>query len=311
MISRSRCRAPPGMPATRSWPPTRCSRSARPLSPCSRSSAGAPTPRTAPWSQIGDHGAGRRRACRLPAAGRRPGARALPGRCHPAADRQQAHRPHARRRGLRSEITVQGAAGHAGYPQLAADPVLALCQAVVTLQQIVSRRTDPTHGAVVSVGALEAGQAPNVIPAAAVARGTLRALDQADRAAMRTMLREIVQHVCLAHGCQGTVTIDEGEPALVNDESLAAASWPWLRQAGFTVDTSFRSCGSDDFAFYGATAPSLMMFIGAGSPVTLHHPRFLPDDDLVGQVASAMLAGYLGARGLLGGDRGQDELSPA
>src|SRR6266496_4067499 len=193
----------------------------------------------------------------------------------------------------------------------AADPVLALCQAVVTLQQIVSRRTDPTHGAVVSVGALEAGQAPNVIPAAAVARGTLRALDQADRAAMRTMLREIVQHVCLAHGCQGTVTIDEGEPALVNDESLAAASWPWLRQAGFTVDTSFRSCGSDDFAFYGATAPSLMMFIGAGSPVTLHHPRFLPDDDLVGQVASAMLAGYLGARGLLGGDRGQDELSPA
>jgi amidohydrolase len=209
------------------------------------------------------------------------------------------------------EITVQGAAGHAGYPQLAADPVLALCQAVVALQQIVSRRTDPTHGAVVSVGALEAGQAPNVIPAAAVARGTLRALDQADRAAMRTMLREIVQHVCLAHGCQGTVTIDEGEPALVNDESLAAASWPWLRQAGFTVDTSFRSCGSDDFAFYGATAPSLMMFIGAGSPVTLHHPRFLPDDDLVGQVASAMLAGYLGARGLLGGDRGQDQLSPA
>jgi amidohydrolase len=209
------------------------------------------------------------------------------------------------------EITVQGAAGHAGYPQLAADPVLALCQAVVALQQIVCRRTDPTHGAVVSVGALEAGQAPNVIPAAAVARGTLRALDQADRAAMRTMLREIVQHVCLAHGCQGTVTIDEGEPALVNDESLAAASWPWLRQAGFTVDTSFRSCGSDDFAFYGATAPSLMMFIGAGSPVTLHHPRFLPDDDLVGQVASAMLAGYLGARGLLGWDRGQDQLSPA
>jgi amidohydrolase len=197
------------------------------------------------------------------------------------------------------EIRVQGAAGHAGYPHLAADPVLALCQAIVALQQIVSRRTDPTHGAAVSVGALQAGQAPNVIPPAATARGTLRALDQSDRAAMRKALCEIVEHTCLAHGCEGSVTIDEGEPALVNDAALATASWPWLSEAGFAVDTSFRSCGSDDFAFYGGSAPSLMMFLGTGGPVSLHHPRFLPDDDMVGQVASAMLAGYLAGQSLV------------
>ena len=46
------------------------------------------------------------------------------------------------------------------------------------------------------------------------------------------------------------MTIVEGEPALVNDEALAAASWPWLREAGFTVDRSFRSCGAHDFAYY-------------------------------------------------------------
>jgi amidohydrolase len=196
------------------------------------------------------------------------------------------------------EIRVEGTGGHAGYPQLAADPVLALCQTVVALQQIVSRRTDPTHAAVVSVGALEAGQAPNVIPPAAVARGTLRALDQSDRAGLHKALHEIVEHTCLAHGCRGTVTIDEGEPALVNDERLATASWPWLREAGFAVDTSFRSCGADDFSFYARCAPTLMIFLGTGGPVTLHHPRFLPDDAMVGQVASAMLAGYLGAQGL-------------
>ena len=193
------------------------------------------------------------------------------------------------------EIRVDGAGGHAGYPHLAADPVLALCQAVVALQQIVSRRTDPTHGAVVSVGALEAGQAPNVIPPAAVARGTLRALDQADRPAMRAALREIVQHTCRAHGCRGTVTIDEGEPALVNDEALAIASRPWLRAVGFAVDESFRSCGTDDFSRYAGVAPTLMLFLGTGGPLPLHHPEFLPSDDAVGQVAAAMLAGYLGA----------------
>src|ERR1700729_585054 len=196
------------------------------------------------------------------------------------------------------EIRVEGTGGHAGYPQLAADPVLALCQTVVALQQIVSRRTDPTHAAVVSVGALEAGQAANVIPPAAVARGTLRALDQSDRAGLHKALHEIVEHTCLAHGCRGTVTIDEGEPALVNDERLATASWPWLREAGFAVDTSFRSCGADDFSYYARCAPTLMIFLGTGGPGTLHDPRFLPDDAMVGQVASAMLAGYLGAQDL-------------
>jgi amidohydrolase len=193
------------------------------------------------------------------------------------------------------EIRVEGTGGHAGYPHLAADPVPALCQVVLALQQIVSRRTDPTHAVAVSVGILEAGQAPNVIPGTATARGSLRALDEADRPAMHTALREIADHICRAHGCRGIVTIEDGEPALVNDEALAAASWPWLRAAGFAVNTSFRSCGADDFAYYARSVPSLMLFVGAGGPFALHHPRFLPDDAAVGQVASAMLAGYLAA----------------
>jgi amidohydrolase len=193
------------------------------------------------------------------------------------------------------EIRVEGTGGHAGYPHLAVDPVSVLCQVVLGLEQIVSRRTDPMRAVVVSVGTLEAGQAPNVIPGHATARGSLRALDEADRPAMHRALNEIVDHTCRAHGCRGTVTIAEGEPALVNDEGLAAASWPWLREAGFMVDTSFRSCGADDFSYYARVAPVLMLFVGAGSPVSLHHPRFLPDDAAVGQVASAMLAGYLAA----------------
>ena len=197
------------------------------------------------------------------------------------------------------EIRVEGTGGHAGYPHLTADPVPALCQAVLALQQIVSRRTDPLRAVVVSVGTLEAGQAPNVIPPSAAARGTLRALDETDRPGVHRALREIVEHTSRAHGCRGTVTINEGEPALVNDEALATASWPWLRAAGFAVDTSFRSCGADDFSFYAHSAPTLMLFVGTGGPVSLHHPRFLPPDDTVRQVATAMLAGYLGALTLL------------
>jgi amidohydrolase len=193
------------------------------------------------------------------------------------------------------EIRVEGVGGHAGYPHEAVDPVPVLCQVVLALQQIVSRRIDPTHAAAVSVGALQAGQAANVIPSSAAARGSLRALDPADRAVLRQALREIVEHTCRAHGCRGILTIDEGEPALVNSEPLAEASWPLLRGAGFAVNTSFRSCGADDFSYYASRAPVLMLFVGSGGTVTLHHPRFLPSDDAVGQVARIMLAGYLAA----------------
>lgn len=197
-------------------------------------------------------------------------------------------------------ITVEGVGGHAGYPQLTADPVLALSQCVVALQTAVSRRSDPTHAVVVSIGMLEAGQAANVIPAHAVAKGTLRVLDEADRPGLHEAAREIVEHTCRAYGCRGTILIEHGEPALVNDEALTMATWPWLREAGFAIDTSFRSCGADDFSYFSRGGRTLMLFLGTGGPYALHHPLFLPSDDMVGQAASALLAGYLGALSLRG-----------
>jgi amidohydrolase len=197
------------------------------------------------------------------------------------------------------EILVEGTGGHAGYPHLALDPVPALCQAVLAVQQIIGRHTDPTHAVVVSVGVLEAGHAANVIPGTARARGSLRALNEADRPQLHKSLTEIVQHTCSAHGCRGSVTIVEGEPALVNAGPLTMASWPWLRGAGFALDTEFRSCGADDFSYYARSAPTLMIFVGSGGRFSLHHPQFLPGDDTVRQVAEAMLAGYLGALGQL------------
>jgi amidohydrolase len=193
------------------------------------------------------------------------------------------------------EITVTGHGGHAGYPHLAADPVLALCQCVITAQHLISRRVDPTHAAALSVGTLQAGHAPNVIPATATAQGTIRTLDDRDRSFLREALGQVVSDVCRAHGCRGTVSVVPAEPALVNDLGLAAACQPLLRDAGFAVDTQFRSCGADDFSYYGRIAPSMMLFAGSGTSVSLHHPEFLPADDTIGDVARIMLAGYLAA----------------
>ena len=49
-------------------------------------------------------------------------------------------------------ITVEGVGGHGAYPHRARDPILALSHVVVALQSLVSRRLDPMHPGVFSVG---------------------------------------------------------------------------------------------------------------------------------------------------------------
>ena len=94
-----------------------------------------------------------------------------------------------------------------------------------------------------------------------------------------------------------TVEVTEGEPATVNDPAPAQRARSLLPQAGFALAPPMRSCGSDDFGFYGRIAPTLMMFVGLeGGPGTqdlpLHHPRFLPPNEAVGAVARAQAVAF-------------------
>ena len=197
-------------------------------------------------------------------------------------------------------ITVEGSGGHGAYPHRAHDPILALSHSIVALQSLVSRRLNPMHAAVFSVGWVRSGSAENVIPDAAEAGGTLRALDPADRQPLRKMAREIVENTARAHGCSARVEVTEGEPAMVNDPDLADNARSLLPEAGFEPAPAMRSCGSDDFGFYGQTAPTLMLFVGLeGAPYTpnvpLHHPRFLPAGEAVGAVARAQAVAFAAA----------------
>ncbi|MET9260186.1 M20 family metallopeptidase [Amycolatopsis sp. NPDC004079] len=204
------------------------------------------------------------------------------------------------------EVVVHGQGGHAGYPHLLRDPVLALSQLVVSLQQVASRRIDPMHGAVCTIGRLSAGTAANVVPNTASAFGSLRLMRASDRERALAALDEVVHATARAYGCTADLRISPCEPVLVNDPALAAAARSWLEDGGSQdrgvdseVDTAFRSFGADDFAHYcGDGVRGLMLFVGlgetAGAP-SLHGETFLPEDAAVGQVADALLAGYLAA----------------
>ena len=86
------------------------------------------------------------------------------------------------------------------------------------------------------------------------------------------------------------VEVAEGEPTTDNASALAEGARPLLPGAGFDLAAPMRSCGSDDFGFYGRLAPALTMFVGLRDgpgvqDLPLHHPRFLPPIEAVGAVA--------------------------
>src|ERR671916_3006228 len=94
--------------------------------------------------------------------------------------------------------------------------------------------------------------------------------------------------------------VTEGDPATVNDDTIAAAARALAPEAGFELAPPLISCGSDDFGFYGLLAPTLMVFVGLdGAPGTgrlpLHHPRFLPPPEAERTVARAQALAFVAA----------------
>ena len=112
---------------------------------------------------------------------------------------------------------IVGRGGHAAQPHLAADPVVAAAQAVVALQSIVSRAVDPLQAAVVTVGALQAGRASNVIPREARMEGTMRSFDDDVRRLLRERVPAVLEHAARSAGCRSEFELRTGFPATVND----------------------------------------------------------------------------------------------
>jgi amidohydrolase len=208
------------------------------------------------------------------------------------------------------EIVVNGQPGHGAYPHVTIDPVPALAAIINGLQELIGRTIDPIHPAVLTVGRVEAGTAANIIPASARLQGVIRTMYDADRTHLHAAVRRLAEHAAAARGATADVTITVGDPVLSNDHRLVQFTDPLLTHLGLPVaHEPFRSCGADDFSHYSRIAPILMMFLGvrqdaavtiadgsshgARHGVGLHHPRFLPAEESIRQLALALAAGYL------------------
>ena len=179
-------------------------------------------------------------------------------------------------------VTLTGRGAHGARPHEGSDPVVGAAALVMALQTIVARRVDPAAPAVLSVGAIHGGAAPNVIPDAVTLAGTIRATRADVRGAIHDALRGIVAGVADGYALRAEVALADGTPPVVNTARESA----WARVAAgrvlgedAVVPLGTVNMGGEDFAFYLEQVPGCFLRIGAreagGLPVPAHSPRFV------------------------------------
>lgn len=200
-------------------------------------------------------------------------------------------------------ITVQGKSSHGSAPQEGIDALTAAAHILIALQEIKARELGIGDRAMLTIGTMQGGSAPNVIADSAVMKGTLRCYDEKVRDRLKQRLVEISQGIALAFRASARVTWDSGCPTLLNDETLCNQTHGWLTELlGQDMALSLQKMnpagtptagGSEDFSWISHSIPTVMASIAAGDTKNgykypLHHPKVTFDEHTLSYGAAAL-----------------------
>ena len=194
-------------------------------------------------------------------------------------------------------LTIRGKGGHAAMPHLNTDAVLIASHIVVALQQVVSRRANPTLPSVLSFGHIIGEGAYNVLPNDVRLRGTFRTMDETWRDQAHALIREIASGTASAMGAICDVEIDRGYPMLFNHPeptALARSTAEAYLGPQQVVDLDLWMA-AEDFAFYAQQIPATFYRLGTrneakGWVSSVHTSTFDVDESALPLGAGLMAA---------------------
>ena len=200
------------------------------------------------------------------------------------------------------EIRVQGKGCHGSMPNTGVDPLTAASHIVIALQEIQARELAMGERAVLTIGTMNAGTAPNVIPDVVVMGGSIRTFDEETRSYIKERMTQIAEGIAGSFRATAEVTFGSGCPTLVNDSDLSQCAEKYVKellgeQKAFSVaqlnamsngGESGKSAGSEDFAYVSQKVPSIMLALAAGQPekgyrYPQHHPMVKFDEDALAE----------------------------
>ncbi len=184
-------------------------------------------------------------------------------------------------------IEVKGVGGHGAVPEHTVDATLVACHITLALQSIVSRNITPFEPAVVTVGSIQAGHAPNIINDHVLMKLTVRTLNEQVRETVLQRIHDIAVAQAESFNATATLTHVNGSPVLRNDPATNAV----VREVATALFGAEQVgevkpfMGSEDFAFMLEQHPHGSYFtIGAGDEpdrCMVHNPGYDFNDALL------------------------------
>ncbi|WP_018922329.1 M20 metallopeptidase family protein [Salsuginibacillus kocurii] len=186
---------------------------------------------------------------------------------------------------------VRGTGGHGAYPETGTDPVYMLSYVLPALYGITSRAVSPLAKAVVSVCTVKGGESTNVIPSAVEVSGTFRSYDDETRDQLTKEVKQAFE-VVKSFGGRADITVEHGEPALVNDEE---ALGEFHRVIGdsfseYEIKNEPYGLGGEDFGYMAREVPAAFAFVGAAveNGGSLHMPTFNINENILPEACALL-----------------------
>lgn len=191
------------------------------------------------------------------------------------------------------DAVIIGEGCHGAYPHQGIDPIFLLAQVINAIHGIRARRINPMRPAVISIGAVHAGDANNVIPNEVKMNGTIRSFDDETR---QQLWRDLEQAFGVARALGGDFQLKftRGYPAQYNDPEVAelirSTGVEMLGETGLYSDEP--GMGAEDFSYMTQKAPGAMFGLGTKYDVINrpHHSPIFDLDESAFPIGAAILA---------------------
>ena len=181
-------------------------------------------------------------------------------------------------------LKINGKGAHGGYPHESKDPIWMLSFILQGLYGLISRKLNPLEAGTISIGQINGGQTPNVIPDTVEIRGTIRSYSDKVR---QQLIEEINQVAQMVYSFSGgyELEIEKGEPALDNNPALidliednAQKLYPLMK-----IISEPYGLGGEDFGHFTKVMPGAMFFLGCAkagdTKKVLHASDFIIDEE--------------------------------
>lgn len=196
------------------------------------------------------------------------------------------------------EIRIQGKGCHGSMPEQGVDPIVTAAHIVLALQEIQSREVSLHDSVALTIGAVQAGSASNIIPDTALLKGSLRTFDEEVRQKVKERMQAIVSAMGIVYRAEAELIFGSGCPTLNNDAEVAGSIAAYAKEVlgmrgAFTTQeltamagsggSKKTAGGSEDFAYVTQEIPALMVALAAGQPqmgytYPTHHPKVKFDE---------------------------------